>query len=73
MELIDKVNAMSNREKELSILGWKSAKEEITLDELRDGIAYNATYIGDLSSDEQEILESGYMAFKMGKKIEEVA
>lgn len=58
---------------ELRVLGWKSANEQITLDELRAGIAYNATYIGDLSSDEQEILEEGFMAFKMGKGIEEVA
>jgi hypothetical protein len=60
-------------ENELRVLGWKSANEGISLDELRSGIAYNATYIGDLSRDEQEILEEGFMAFKMGKKVEEVA
>lgn len=56
---------------ELVILGWKSAKEDITLDELRQGIAYNATNIAFLTGDEREILEAGYMASKMGKSLEQ--
>ena len=50
-------------------LGWMSAREEITLDELRQGIAYNATYINDLDSDEKDILEKGYMSYKMGEEV----
>lgn len=50
---------------ELFILGRKSGQQEITLDELRAGIAYNATFIGNLTQDEKEILELGFMSQKM--------
>ena len=55
---------------DLHKLGWKTAQQGITLDEMRIGIAYNAHYIGDLDVDEMEELEHGYMAFMMGKPIE---
>lgn len=50
---------------ELFMLGRKSAQQDVTLDELRAGIAYNATYIGNLTTEERGILELGYMSQKM--------